>query len=547
VLEIPVLIAGAGPVGLAASILLARSGIDHLVVERREGPHRAPQAHVVNPRTLEICRAMGMDIGRLRALATRREDGGCVRFATSLVGEELGSCPYERQGDDALAFTPTPLLNLSQHLFEPELLAHLAAVGGPPVRYRHQWRALEQDGDGVISQVEDLATGEPLTIRSRYLLAADGAGSRVRRAAGIDVAGPERIQTFAMIHFEANLRGLVRERPAILYWILDPASPGTFVAHDIERSWVYMHPIDGDATGGGELAPARCIAIVRRAIGRDDVELRLRDVDTWTMTAQVAERYKAGRVLLAGDSAHRFPPTGGMGLNTGIQDVHNLVWKIALVESGQAPPSLLETYETERRPVAQANTDQSLANAMRMAELFGALAAGADRGSLKQAIAAQQPHFDMFGLHLGYAYEEGALRPDGTPRVAPVDPVRELLPATRPGARLPHAWVETGGARVSTLDLAAHDRFTLITGPDPAAAGAWARAAARQPGSIVAGLVAGRHFADPEGHWQSVCGIDRDGALLVRPDQHVAWRARSLPVDPEGELARTLRIVLGLR
>ena len=147
-----------------------------MVVDRRDGPHRAPQAHVVNPRTLEICRAAGIDMARLRASATRREDGSQVVWMTTLAGEELGRLPYERQGDENLRDTPTPLLNLSQHLFEPIVLDRLREEAAAEVRYRQEWIALEMDGTGVTSQIDDLATARGYEVRSRYVLAADGAG-----------------------------------------------------------------------------------------------------------------------------------------------------------------------------------------------------------------------------------------------------------------------------------------------------------------------------------------------------------------------------------
>ncbi len=559
--EVPVLVVGAGPAGLSASLLLASRGVRNLVVDRRDGPHRAPQAHVVNPRTLEICRAAGVDIARLRARATAREDGSQVVWMTRLAREELGRLPYERQGDENLRYTPTPLLNLSQHLFEPILLDRLREEPLAEVRYQHQWNALEEDAGAVISRVEDLATGRGgYAVRSRYVLAADGAGSRVRKALGIGMVGPDRLQSFVMIHFRANLRSLVRDRPAILYWLVDPDVMGAMVAHDIESTWVFMHAYDPDAERADAYTGEVCAGIVRRAIGRDDVEFDVRDVSTWTMTAQVADRYARGRVFLVGDSAHRFPPTGGLGMNTGIQDAHNLVWKLAAVEAGWAPPSLLETYEIERRPVAQQNADHSLTNAMRMWEVFQALgilpddregsrarmaAALADpvsRESLRAAIENQQEHFDMFGLQLGFGYERGALIADDSERRTAPNPVRDFVPTTRPGSRVPHAWVERQGERLSVLDLLPYDRMTVLAGAEGAC---WADAARRIRGVPIHCLVAGRDFADPDDHWTSVCEISATGALLVRPDQHVAWRAVSAPADAAAALASAVRAVLG--
>ena len=558
--EVPVLVVGAGPVGLTASLLLARRGVRTLVVDRRDGPHRAPQAHVINPRTLEICRAGGVDMARVRARATRREDASHVVWMTKLAGEEVGRLSYERLGDKHLRYTPTPLLSLSQHLFEPILLERVREESDAEVRYRHQWDALEQDAGGVTSRIDDLETGRSYDVRSRWVLAADGAGSRVRKALDIGMVGPDRLQSFVMIHFQADLRSIVRERPAMLYWLVDPEVLGTLVAHDIDSTWVFMQPYDPDTESADVYTRDVCAGIVRHAIGRDDVDFIVRDISTWTMTAQVADRYAAGRVFLTGDSAHRFPPTGGLGMNTGIQDAHNLAWKLCAVEAGWAPGSLLETYETERRPVAQHNAEQSLSNAMRIAEVFQALgilpddrtgsrarmeqalADPAGRGRLRSAIEQQQEHFDMFGLQLGFAYESGALVADGSEKPAGANPVRDFVPTTRPGSRVPHAWVERAGERLSVLDLLPYDRFTVLAGPG---GGAWAGAAAGIRELPIQCLVAGRDFTDPEGHWASVCEISGAGALLVRPDQHVAWRARSAPADPAAALASAVRRILG--
>ena len=554
--EVPVLVVGGGPVGMMAAILLARQGIASRVVERRSGPHRAPQAHVVNPRTLEICRAAGIGVDRLQSLATPRADGSQVAWMTHLAGEELGRLPYERQGDDCLADTPTPLLNLSQHLFEPVLLERLRAEPLAELHYGHHCHAVEAGGDGVTAEVEDLASGARHLVRSRYLIAADGAGSRIRRALGIEMIGPDRLQSFIMIHFEADLRALVAARPAILYWTVDPECAGAFVAHDIDRTWVFMHPYDPDLEPPATFTESRCVAIVRRAIGRD-VPIAVRDVSPWTMTAQVAERYRAGRVFLAGDAAHRFPPSGGLGMNTGIQDVHNLAWKLRLVLAGEASERLLDTYETERRPVAQENADQSMQNAFRMLEVFDALGVpmdlGADRAAaharmeatlaepdgrarVSAAIEHQRDHFDTRGLQLGFSYADGALVSDGSPEAHVENRVRDYVPSGRPGAHLPHAWIERGGTRASTLDLVPYDRFTLIAGPDGAA---WATAAAG-----VRTVVAGRDFAGPEGRWAALTGIGRDGALLVRPDGHVAWRAATWSPTAREDLAGALARIL---
>jgi 2,4-dichlorophenol 6-monooxygenase len=246
-------------------------------------------------------------------------------------------------------------------------------------------------------------------------------------------------------------------------------------------------------------------------------------------------------------------------MNTGIQDAHNLAWKLRLVLDGAAGARLLDTYERERRPVAQENADQSMQNAFRLLEVFEALGVGTDLGAdraaararmadtladaagrdrVRAAIDGQRGHFDTFGLQLGFTYEDGALVPDGSEPPAVPDRARDYVPTTRPGARLPHAWVTRAGARVSTLDLVPEDGFTLITGP---AASCWTAAAERLRLRTV---VPGRDFADPEGRWAARAGIGQDGAILVRPDHHVAWRAHGAAPGGDAALAWALARVL---
>jgi len=557
--EVPVLIVGAGPTGITTSLLLTRLGVDSRIVERRSGPQRAPAAHVVNARTFEICRQAGVDMAAVAAACQPPRDAGATRWVTRLGGEVLGSLPFERQEDEVLAFTPTPLRNLSQHRFEPILLDALRAAGGAPPSYERQWTSAIQDADGVTSRVVG-PDGRTEEIRSRYLIAADGAGSPVRKWLGIAQEGPDALQSFVMIHFGADLRGLLGEHPGVLFWITDPDCSGIFVAHDVDREWVFMHAFDPAREDARTYDAARCEGLVRRALARPDVPLEIRTVSTWMMTCQVAERYREGRVLLAGDAAHRFPPTGGLGLNTGVQDAHNLAWKLAAVLRGAAPDSLLDSYETERRPVARYNAEQSLTNAMRLFEVPAALGTSDDpdasrrayaevladparRRALADAIANQAEHFDMLGLQLGYVYADGALLPDPDDRPGAANPVRELVPTSRPGARLPHGWVVAHGERRSTLDLIALDRLTLLVGPGGAA---W-RTAARDletPLPLACVTVGGDDVRDPDGWWSVVAGMPADGALLVRPDQHVAFRARGTVPDRTTALHAALRAAL---
>lgn len=547
----PVLIVGGGPVGLMAGILLSQQGIASRIVEQRRDPRPVPAAHVVNARTFEICRAAGVDMAALSRASIPPSEGGEVHFMMRLAGAHLGSLPFERQGDDCLDLTPTPLRNLAQHRFEPILLEALARAPLARIDFEHQLEACAADADGVRASVRDLRTGTLHEQRSPWLIAADGAGSGIRRSLGIEMQGPARLQRFVMIHFAANLRPLLGDRLGALYWIFDPASGGAFVAHDLGAEWVYMLPRNDDDVPDPD--EAACAEAVYRALGTREVPIEMLNQSQWTMTAQIADRMRAGRILLAGDAAHRFPPTGGLGLNSGIGDVHNLAWKIAAVERGAAREALIDSYEAERRPVARFNADQSLRNAMRLVQIPKALgypegldhdaivarlADPAVRSAVEGAIANQAEHFDLLGIQLGTVYEAGALVPDEKAAPMTHDPVREYVPTSRPGARVPHAWVRSGGKRVSLLDLLDPTGFSLVTGPDAEAFAA----AAGELGIRV--LRPGADFDDAEGHWQRVCELEGDGAVLVRPDQHVAFRAATAPADPADALRAALARIL---
>lgn len=548
--DVPFLVVGAGPTGLVAARLVSNSGRGCMVVDRRDGPQRAPAAHVINARTLEILRQAGFDMATIVALAKPPTDAGHVNFVTRLNGRLIGRLPFEQQGDDMLGVTPHPLRNISQHRLEPELASQVRGSASVDLRYCTEWVSSAQEDDCVVSLLRDTRTGAETTVRSSWLVAADGAGSPVRKSCGIEMAGPAAIQSFVAVHFRGDLRRHVGDRPGALHFVMDPAANGTFVAHDIDRESVFMFGFDPASETLEDYGPGRCAAIVRAAIGDESAEVEVVGTGTWHMTAQVAERFRHGRVFLAGDAAHRFPPTGGMGLNTGVADVHNLVWKVVTVEDGNAPFSLLDTYESERKPVAEVNSQQSLTNAFKMVVLAGALdlhpgATGADLEAvlddpsradvIAAAVEEQRTHFDMLNLQLGYAYETPLNR--GTTRTPDeIDPT-VFRPDGSVGSRLPHAWVGDGRSTLDSVDRSAMTLFSFGEHDR------WAGAARSCP-VPVAHVQVGPDI-DPGGEWQRVCSIDADGALLVRPDQHIAWSTGHMPENPTGMLRDALAAALG--
>lgn len=544
--QIPVLIVGAGPVGEMAALLLARQGIRSWLIDRREKPATAPKAHAVNPRTLEICEALGVSAQALRAQGASANEAGWVRFVGTLKGPEFGCLPYERQDDKALEHTPFPLTNIPQPRFEAAL--EKAILAEPLIVMKRGVTCLEvaQHAAGVTATLEDNATGTLSKLEASYVIAADGAGSRLRSLLGIAMEGPEVLQNYVMIHFEADLSAMTDHCPGVLYFLFEPGISGVLIAFDRAQTWVLMHPYDPATEPADSFDAAKCKALVGKALGGQAASIDIRNISPWVMSAQIAEHYRQGRVFLAGDAAHRFPPTGGLGLNTGAVDAQNLAWKLAAVLKGEAGEALLDTYESERRPVAMVNSEQSLTNASKLFDLFGVLfghdparvpehyaaiaANPAGAADLAAVVEAQRPHFDSFNLQLGYRYASQAII--GAPELqsgAQVN-ISRYEPSWQPGAHVPHRWVSHGGATKSLLDLLPVDRFLLIAGPQ---AGHWVDVAQTQH---LGAIRHGTDFTDSSLPWSDLTGLDNMSAVLVRPDGHVAVHLVGTMNDPAAYL-----------
>jgi 2-polyprenyl-6-methoxyphenol hydroxylase-like FAD-dependent oxidoreductase len=558
-----VVIVGGGPVGLTAALCLAARGVGCVVLEARSTPARHPRATMVNARTMEIFRRLGVadEVGRAGApieLMPR------VSFLGSFSGADIGA--IELVPDDLTlmrmaAQSPVLPTICPQHRVERILADALRAQPRVEVRYGCNAVDLVADGNAGVRVGFVDGSGGPGTVEAGYAVLAEGLHGKLRGQAGIDVIEAPPIGRLLDIHFVADLGPWIRGRESALYWIVNPRVNGVVVSVDADASeWLLEVP----ALGGDEAALFAAdhdhAQLVAGAIGAS-VEPEIRSVRTWTMGTTTVDRWRdaSGRVFVAGDAAHTFPPTGGFGMNTGIQDAHNLAWKVAAVLHGWAGPTLLDSYERERRPVADFNGRQSEHNALLMRDFLQRDAApyatglsrrgpGGDRArrALQPLLEQHRPHFDFAGQALGFRYPSTV---DGEPAEVVADVVR-YVPAAVAGARAPHVWLDGPAGRRTIEDWTA-EGFVLLTcdPPDGWAGPVAGLAGAGPPLTLVAVAAAATDAAGPfavtdtTGAFGAVYAPAPGEAILVRPDGHIA--ARLPGAAPERELMTALAAATG--
>jgi 2,4-dichlorophenol 6-monooxygenase len=583
-LNVPVLIVGGGGAGLTASMLLSQLGVETLLVSALPTTSVLPKAHVLNQRAMEIFTDVGV-ADEIYARGTPPEQMRYSAYYVGLVGpdpafgRQIGRMESWGAGGldaDWAAASACRQANLPQIRLEPILRARAEALAPGRVKFNAELVDLEQDADGVTASVRDKTAGADFVVRARYLLACDG-GRTVGPRLGIELRGARDVMRIVSVYMFADLSRWVRDPDVLIRWLWLPArgTLGTLVPMGPDHwgpqseEWVYHQNYETSDTRA--IDDAQVVADMKEALNLPDLDAKVHVISRWSLEGILADRFRVGRVFLVGDAAHRHPPTGGLGLTSAVHDAHNLCWKLAAVLSGQAGDALLESYEAERRPTDARNVQRSMENGMNhvaVGEAMGFVrgaSAEANLAGLRRAlgdtpedrvhrrralaaIASQSMEFREHNVEYGYTYASAAIVDDGTPEPTPLDGIRLYIPATRPGAPLPHAEIEDlDGERLALMELIRPGHFLLIAGEDGAP---WCAAAVRLAEASGIPLHAVRignldgDYRDPRCTWLRHRQITAQGAILVRPDRFVAWRSAGAAAHPARELATALSRIL---
>ncbi|MBB4895361.1 2-polyprenyl-6-methoxyphenol hydroxylase-like FAD-dependent oxidoreductase [Streptomyces olivoverticillatus] len=522
--ETDVLIVGAGPVGLALALDLAYRGVRFLALDASDGLVPHPKVGTVGPRSMELFRRWGL-ADRIRATGWPGDHPLDIAWVTAVGGHEIHRLDFgTADSRPALPYTPEPEQVCPQHWLAPLLAGEVGVHPDGPLRRRCRVDRLVQDGEGVTAEATDLAAGGArLAFRARYAVACDGAPSPVRNALGIDAPARYETQVFRNILFRApELREQLGKRAAQVYFLTRPPAL-RFPLRSMDGRELYRLTV---GAGREPEAEQDATALVRTAIALD-TPLQILSENVWHLTHRVAGTYRQGRVLLAGDAAHTLSPSGGFGMNTGIGDAADLGWKLAGQLAGWAGPGLLDSYDAERRPVAERSLEEANVNLMRTMRRElpeGILLDSAEGVRARAELAARlqrggvRREFDAPDVHFGYRYT--------SPLIAPSGRGGDWRTAALPGGRAPHAWLSPG---TSTLDLFGR-AFRLMCFADSDRLGLFHSAFARRRVPLETTRCTDR----------SVAGLYGKPYVLVRPDGHVAWRGIELPLDP-GRLADLIR------
>jgi 2-polyprenyl-6-methoxyphenol hydroxylase-like FAD-dependent oxidoreductase len=531
--DVPVLIVGGSLVGLSTAVFLGHHGVPSLVLERHRGTAIHPRAALVNQRTMETYRAVGLEEEIDEAAAREFVQNGAIVSVDSLGGKELDwYFRFINEGVEHLS--PSARVFVTQIGLEPVLLRAGERLGAE-IRYAAEAASVEQDDSGVTVVVRPRDGGPEHTVQARYLVAADGAHSPIRARLGIRQLGHGSFSDSITIYFKADVSRLMGDRNLSVVYVFGPRLQGFFrFSIDLQAGFLVVNSTVDDEGArsvriGEDMTTPTCVGYVREALGDPELPVEIENVQRWSASAEYVERMRDGRVFIAGDAAHVMPPTGGFGGNCGVQDGYDLAWKLAYVLDGKADEGLLATYDEERQPVGAFTTEQAYTRyVLRLDPALGT--------ENLMAIVGEPP------IELGYRHRSAAVAIDADDDGAMWEDPGE--PSGRPGFRAPHVPITVDGVERSTLDLFGR-RFVVLAGPDGESWCAAARAASASTGVPLDAHRIGADVTDATDELEPSYGTGPTGAVLVRPDGFVAWRATASHADPEGELAQALGAALG--
>jgi 2,4-dichlorophenol 6-monooxygenase len=572
-IETDVLVVGAGPSGLTASALLARAGVRAISITKYGGTADSPRAHITNQRTAEVLRDLGVE-DLLRQAAMPQHLMGNQIFATSFAGLELSrtmawGAGIDRRADYERA-SPSVMCNISQHKLEP-IIHEAARRNGAEIRFNSELISLRQDHDAVTAEIRDRTADRVYAIQCKYLVGADGGRSTVAEQVGVDFEGEFNIGEAISVWLDADLTRFTAHRSGAIAFIAPQSSDIWMSIWPCVTPWTEWNPFffrHGWAPVSTEDHVLE--AYIRESIGDPDVAFKIKKISRWQVNHVVAATYRIDRVFLAGDAAHRHSPANGLGSNTSVQDSYNLAWKLALVLSGRAGDSLLDSYSEERQPIGRQVVDRAMkshveiepwsqaaglrsgmdteAACANIDELFGDSETGERRRqALLSGLTLMDYQFNAHGVELGQRYRSRAVWPGELFPQSKRDPELYFQPDTVPGSHLPHVWLEHNGSQISTLDLVDYIGFTLITGIGGKAWHEAAKSVATELGVRIETACIGlrQQFDDLLGEWTKIRDVSDQGCILVRPDRFLAWRSQTLPAEPTVELRKVLLSILG--
>ncbi len=541
----PVLIVGGGPVGLTASILLSRYGIESLLVERHPGTSLHPKARVISVRSMEIFRQCSLE-SAIREAGVLPGDSPVFAWGRTLTDPQLKLQAMKMLATETERdLSPTQGYGCPQDVLESVLFERARSYATAAVRFGHELLELEQTECGVTAAIRERTSDKVTRVEAQYVVGADGAHSTVRDILGINMIGPEAVSHALSILFRADLTAYVRGRAILLCMVHHPGAPGMLAWTGTNGRWCFnAHFPEG--TQLEDFSTERAAQLIRTAVGAPELPVEIVSTAAFVSSARVAQSYRSGRIFLVGDAAHEMTPAGGHGMNIGIQDAHNLAWKLSSVLHASACESLLDTYQTERQPVARSVTAWSLEH---FQSIMRGLHATPSRPDAAPAPPPAGTHAEN-GIVFGARYDSSAVVSDGTEPPHVANPVTDYVPDARPGSRAPHVWIHRGGERVSTLDLFGTD-FILLAGEE---GNEWCQTGKRVADRLhvplrafTIGTDGAGDLQDASGAWAELYGAGRTGAVLVRPDGYVAWRTHGSEAAPESVLTSTLARILGKR